>query len=112
MKQMAQGSSVYLCRKLLLSVGATQSHVERATVELYKRRMTENASYCPTVLLYAPNSEHMDPQGWFGRGALLLDGHHKLAAAYELGRELQFVLVDLCLPCLRLTATFPFQVEE
>jgi hypothetical protein len=109
------GGKRFFCSTLCLSVVTTQQHLNRSVVDRYKAQMEEDANFAPTLLLLAPNFDCCMGRGlmmFFSRAALLLDGHHKLTAAAELGRELQVVFVDRDRPLIFHKEAFPFRERK
>ena len=75
-----------------LRVQALPVHeVVEEVVARYVREFEADSSYCPTVLLYAPTD--FPPIQVFGTMSVILDGHHKLAAAVRLKRPVQLLLL-------------------
>lgn len=89
----------FICEKLMLQIGLMHSTIA-SRVDYYKSLFLNDSSYAPTILLLSPNFkqygyfEDIGPVGLFGRAAIVIDGHHKLKAAVELERDVQFVFID------------------
>lgn len=90
----------YFCSDLHLFLEPTTQSLDEDTLEAYRQRFSASETYCPTILLMAPTYRQygaMENEGVVSRytvAAVVLDGHHKLQVASELGRKVHFILFD------------------
>lgn len=88
-----QGSVCYSVEGLRLFAFEMHPCHDQDRVNWYVKRMTEDKDYIPTVVLFCPSfTDFSSSMGVFSSGALVLDGHHKLAAACKVRGPLRFVL--------------------
>lgn len=59
-------------------------------VKYYKNRMLQDKKYIPTCLILVPWQST-----FFAPGGIVLDGHHKISAAAEIGHPLRILLVEM-----------------